>query len=94
QIIADVFGLPVVAMKEDEGAALGAALQSVWCEALLRGEETGIREMAESVVEVDESTRCIPDMERHALYVQWQSLQDDLSVAMRDVFAKHRKLVP
>ena len=30
QIMADVFGVPVVAMAEDEGAALGAALQAAW----------------------------------------------------------------
>jgi xylulokinase len=93
QIISDVFGLPVVAMKEDEGAALGAALQAVWCEASLKGKEIGIREIAESVVEVDESTRCVPDVQRHALYDKWQSLQKDLSIAMRDVFKKHRKLM-
>jgi xylulokinase len=93
QIISDVFGLPVVAMKEDEGAALGGALQAVWCEKSLNGEEIGIREIAEGVVAVDESTRCVPDMERHAFYQKWQSLQKDLSIAMREVFKKHRKLV-
>ncbi len=31
QIMADIFGVPVVAMVEDEGAALGGALQAAWC---------------------------------------------------------------
>ena len=31
QLMADIFGVPVVAMVEDEGAALGGALQAAWC---------------------------------------------------------------
>ena len=28
--MADIFGVPVVAMQEDEGAGLGAAIQAAW----------------------------------------------------------------
>jgi hypothetical protein len=37
QIAADVFGVPVVAMAQDESAALGAALQAAWCDSTGRG---------------------------------------------------------
>ncbi|MEO5958480.1 MAG: xylulokinase, partial [Opitutaceae bacterium] len=37
QLMADIFGVPVVAMVEDEGAALGGALQAAWCVAIRDG---------------------------------------------------------
>lgn len=93
QLIADVFGVKVVAMVEDEGAALGGALQAAWCWDHLHGQATSIAEICEGVVEVDDSTRCRPDPERHAFYRKWQDLQDDLSGSVRDLFAKHRTLI-
>jgi xylulokinase len=93
QIIADVFGVNVVAMVEDEGAALGGALQAAWCSDQLEGRTKSIADICAGVVEVDDATRCRPDPERHAFYSQWQDLQDDLSGAMRGVFTKHRKLI-
>lgn len=93
QLIADVFGVNVVAMVEDEGAALGGALQAAWCWDRLNGKETSIAEICEGVVEVDDTTRCQPDPERHAFYQKWQDLQDELSGSVRDIFSKHRKLI-
>ncbi len=46
QIVADVFGTPVVVLKETEAAAYGAALQSVWNWRLERGEKLGIADLA------------------------------------------------
>ena len=37
QISADIFGVPVVAMAQDESAALGGALQAAWCDSPDRG---------------------------------------------------------
>lgn len=93
QVIADVFGVNVVAMVEDEGAALGGALQAAWCCDRLEGKETSIAEICEGVVEVDDTTRCQPDPERHAFYSQWQDLQDELSGSVRDIFTRHRALI-
>ena len=42
QIVADVFGTPVVTLKEPEAAAYGAALQSVWNWRLAEGEKVAI----------------------------------------------------
>jgi xylulokinase len=55
QIIADSFGVPVVKISEDECAAQGAALQAAWCV-----EGGRIARLAESLVALDESTRCAP----------------------------------
>lgn len=60
RIIADSFGVPVVKIKEDECAALGAALQAAWC--VERGERTSasIAKLTAPIVALDESTRCLP----------------------------------
>ena len=55
QIVADVFNLPVKILKQDEGAAMGAALQAaeLICEQTL--EQLTIEHLAE-----DESKSCVP----------------------------------
>ncbi len=45
QIAADVFQTPVVTLREEEAAALGAALQSVWCYLLEKGQNVPVREI-------------------------------------------------
>lgn len=92
QIMADVFGVPVVAMREDEGAALGGALQAAWCVALRDGKKAKLSDFTKAVVAVDEKTRCKPDKKAHARYQKVQALQDKLSLALREVFVAQREL--
>jgi xylulokinase len=92
QLMADIFGVPVVAMVEDEGAALGAALQAAWCTAWLDGHKARITDFTEGVVALNESTRCQPNKARVARYRQQQALQDKLSLALRGVFPAQRRL--
>jgi len=93
QIMADIFGVPVVAMVEDEGAALGAALQAAWCAARRSGRGNAkIAEFTEGVVAPDESTRCRPDAANVACYREMQSVQDGLSLALRGLFARHARI--
>ncbi len=93
QIMADIFGVPVVAMMEDEGAALGGALQAAWCVALRDGNKKArLADFTRAVVAVDEQTRCKPDRKNHARYQKIQALQDRLSLALREVFIAHRAL--
>ena len=94
QIMADVFGVPVVGMVEDEGAALGGALQAAWCVARRGGQRHArISDFTEGVVALDEATRCVPAKANVARYRELQGLQDDLSLAVRRVFARHRHFV-
>jgi len=86
QIAADVFGVPVVAMKEDEGAALGGALQAAWCTDRAAGLKTALRDLTRRFVAVEESTRCQPNKSANSVYKKLQSVQDDLSVTLRPVF--------
>jgi xylulokinase len=92
QLMADIFGVPVVAMVEDEGAALGGALQAAWCTALFDGEKAKLPAFTGSVVALNESTRCLPDKALVARYRELQALQDKLSLALRPVFPAQRKL--
>jgi xylulokinase len=93
QIMADIFGVPVVGMKEDEGAALGAALQAVWCHALRSGNRKAkLSDFTTRIVALDETTRCVPDKKNHARYRRLQDVQDKLSLALRDLFPEQREL--
>jgi xylulokinase len=95
QIMSDVFGVPVVGMVEDEGAALGGALQAAWCVARREDRQKAkIDDVVNGVVALDESTRCLPNKRRVARYRELQSLQDKLSACLREsgVFAAHREL--
>jgi xylulokinase len=87
QIAADIFGVPVVAMKEDEGAALGGALQAVWCADRSAGLKTTLSSLTCRIVVVDEGTRCRPNAKTHATYKKLQAVQDKLGTTLRPVFA-------
>jgi xylulokinase len=86
QIAADVFGVPVVAMAQDESAALGGALQAAWCDSPGRGSASALAALCARSVSLDESTRCIPDRKRAALYKARQKLHDDLASDLRRAF--------
>ncbi len=92
QIMADIFGVPVVGMVEDEGAALGGALQAAWCVARRDGRRAGIGEFTKDAVAVKEESRCLPKRENLGRYRELQALQDRLSLSLREVFPTHRKL--
>jgi xylulokinase len=93
QIMADVFGVPVVGMVEDEGAALGGALQAAWCVARREGKPRAkISDFTAGVVAIDESTRCLPKRENVGRYRDLQGVQDELSASVREVFRRHRAL--
>ncbi|MDB6093325.1 MAG: xylulokinase [Verrucomicrobia bacterium] len=93
QVMADIFGVPVVAMVEDEGAALGGALQAAWCVAIRGGNtKAKLEDFTRGTVALDESTRCKPNRANVARYAKLQSVQDQLSLALREVFRAHREL--
>jgi xylulokinase len=86
QIAADIFGIPVVAMAQDESAALGGALQAAWCDSPGRGSAKALASLCERSVSLDESTRCIPDRKRAALYRDRQKSFDSLGADLRGAF--------
>ena len=86
QVAADIFGVPVVAMAQDESAALGGALQAAWCDSPGRGSGAALAELCARSVSVDESTRCAPDRNRAALYRRRQQFHDRLCSDLRGAF--------
>src|SRR5208282_4868585 len=86
QVAADIFGVPVVAMAQDESAALGGALQAAWCDSPGRGSGAALAELCARSVSLDESTRCVPDAKRRALYRKRQESFDSLGADLRGAF--------
>jgi xylulokinase len=86
QIAADIFGVPVVAMAQDESAALGGALQAAWCDSPGRGSGAALAELCKGSVSLDESTRCVPNGKSAALYRRRQKLHDRLAADLRGAF--------
>jgi xylulokinase len=64
RICADVFGVPVVCLRSGEGAGLGAALQAGWT----FGGSKGLDGICSRIVELDESTRVEPDVDKTRIY--------------------------
>ena len=89
RIIADVFGVPVVCMVEDEGAALGAALQAAWCWQRQSDAGLTIDAIVQGATALDESTRLEPDPASTAQYNEIQSFHTSLSKVMEPVFEAH-----
>lgn len=92
QIMADIFGVPVVGMVAEEGAALGGALQAAWCVALRDGRKTRLTDLTEAVVGVEEKSRCTPEKRAVERYRALQAVQDELSDTLRALFPKQREL--
>jgi xylulokinase len=72
QIIANIFQTPVVTLIEEEAAALGAAIQSIWCYTLTKGKETAIKDLTDRFIKTD-SVRIDPQPDTFALYTELQS---------------------
>src|SRR5207237_644684 len=86
QIMADIFNTEVVTLKVSEGAAYGAALQALWCWRRQQGEKLSIQDLTDQFVELNRTETAEPDSKNVEAYRELQSLQDDMSEALRDVF--------
>jgi xylulokinase len=93
QIMADIFDTEVVTLKVSEGAAYGAALQALWCWRLQQGEKLSISDLTDQFVEVNAPETLQPDKTNAKIYRELQSLQDHLSVSLRDTFKKQRQFI-
>jgi sugar (pentulose or hexulose) kinase len=91
--MADIFGFPVVAMMEDEGAALGGALQAAWCVGRRERSRATLAELTAGVVAMNEATRCEPARANVRRYRELQALQDQLGANLRTLFTAQRKFV-
>jgi xylulokinase len=79
QIVADIFGLPVIGFKVVEGAALGAAIQAAWTYCQTTGEPLQLDKIVKSAVRTDRKTRAEPRKENQALYADLRGRHADLT---------------
>ena len=88
QIVADVIGLPTICPQIEEGPALGAALQALWC---LEGGD--LVTMAHTYIRLDGATRADPNPAHRALYDDLFALHTALSGALigAGLFPRHRR---
>ncbi len=93
QVMADIFNTEVVTLKVTEGAAYGAALQALWCWRLQQGDKVVIADITDQFVEVNPAETAQPAPGNSAVYRELQSVQDDLSLALRGVFGRHRQFL-
>ena len=78
QLLADVFGVPVVGLSSPQGAAFGAAIHAALVFFRHSGETLQFEEMAQHLVVVDEASRCMPKASLHSLYEDLISRQQYL----------------
>lgn len=93
QIMADIFNAEVVTLKVSEGAAFGAALQALWCWRLQQGEKISNSDLTDEFVKFNQAETTEPNSENVKIYSELQIMQDEMSVSLRGIFAKHRQFV-
>jgi sugar (pentulose or hexulose) kinase len=79
QIVADVFGMPVIGLKTWEGGALGAAIHAAWTFCQVKGSPLSLEKIVKSAVKIDRKTRAEPRKENTALYAELRGRHADLT---------------
>lgn len=91
QIVADIFKTPVVTLAEQEAAAYGAALQSIWSYRRETGETISIQEIVCETVKKEK--RCVePQLRNSALYDSLQGRFNSLWKTLIEEFRIQKKL--
>jgi len=90
QIAADILGTPVVTLREQEAAAYGGALQSIWCYFLEKGERVRIGELTDRFVALDRLA-ARPDPKNAPVYEALQERFNSLWRTLVPEFRARRK---
>jgi len=90
QIVADIFKTPVTTLGEQEAAAYGAALQSMWSFTLERGNETNMLEIASKLVKRGDFS-VEPQPKNFSLYDELQARFNSLWKTLEQEFKGHKK---
>lgn len=82
QMVADVFGCPVVCPVTQEAGALGAALQALWCYSHAQGEKLSLKAITDEFVSLDSSTSAEPQTQNvnayNEIYARYLKLDQQL----------------
>ncbi len=93
QIIADVFNTPVVELKEQEAAAFGAAVQSIWTyHNTVKGEKIPITELTARMIEMADEVH-EPHSRDISLYRALQERYNSLWKTLASEFSAHKKIL-
>ena len=92
QIVADIFKTPVVTLAEEEAAAYGAALQSIWTYEREKGAKMGIASIVGPRVRLGKLI-VEPKKTNLALYDDLQARFNSLWKTLTEEFKSHRALV-
>jgi xylulokinase len=83
QIAADILGLPTVAMRVTEAAALGAAIQAAWTYGKVKGRPVSIKELVDDLVVVEKKTQVEPRKENADFHREQLLRQIDLTKKLK-----------
>jgi xylulokinase len=90
QIVANIFKTPVHTLKEEEGAALGAAIQSTWNYFWNQGNKVKIEDLTKKMVKMEDVV-VEPRPETFTLYDELQDRFNSLWQTLKQEFQTHRK---
>ena len=90
QIAADILRTPVVTLKEQEAAAYGGALQSIWCWHLEKGEKVSIGEITGPRVTLDRLAAA-PDAKSSGVYEALQERFNSLWKTLEPEFRAQKR---
>ena len=83
QIATDVLGIPTVALRVTEGAALGAAIQAAWTFCQVKGKPLSLEKLVDDLVRVDKKTRLDPGKEAREVYRELLQRRIDLTRTLK-----------
>jgi xylulokinase len=83
QVVADVFGVPVVSLATAEGAGLGAALQAAYVVQHAADSKVTLAGLADRLVSIDESSRALPNAALKDLYAAQLERQMGLTQTLK-----------
>ncbi|MDB6133250.1 MAG: xylulokinase [Verrucomicrobiales bacterium] len=83
QVVADVFGVPVVSLATAEGAGLGAALQAAYVAVSEAGQQLTLADITARLVSLDETTRALPNPALADLYAAQLERQMGLTRSLK-----------
>ncbi len=92
QIVADIFKTPVVTLGEQEAAAYGAALQSIWSYHLERGRDIKIEDLTGKMVRKGDLV-IQPQPKNFPIYDELQARFNSLWKTLEQEFKNHKKLL-
>ncbi len=79
QIATDILGLPTLALKVTEGAALGAAIHAAWTYCQVKGEPVSLEKLVDDLVIVEKKSRLEPNKDSRTLYSELLLRRIDLT---------------